>query len=135
MMDPTPLFSDMPHPAYPKKSYDFKKKVTGYTRTERPTKYYIIDFGLSRKFSPGDAFIAPTSFGGDRSVPEYQDPSGLSNPFPIDVYSFGNLIREDFLEVRGRPHCYRPIHSALYTEVVQRRLPEASCRRDDESEA
>ncbi|RDX54890.1 hypothetical protein OH76DRAFT_1397195 [Lentinus brumalis] len=122
MMDPTPLFSDMPHPAYPKKSYDFKKKVTGYTRTERPTKYYIIDFGLSRKFSPGDAFIAPTSFGGDRSVPEYKDPSGLSNPFPIDVYSFGNLIREDFLEKSSSVDFLKPLVGEMMREKPDERI-------------
>ncbi len=100
-MDPTPLLSESPHPAEPERSYDFKRKVKQRTRTEYPTQYYIIDFGLSRKFSPGDELVAPVSYGGDKSVPEYKDPSrSVSNPFAIDVYCLGNLVREWFVDVR-----------------------------------
>ncbi len=99
MMHPFPLLSDIPHPTHPRRSYDFRRKVKHSTRTERPTRYYIIDFGLSRSFSPGQRLIAPTNIGGDRTVPEYLDPSGLSNPFPIDVYHLGNMIKTHFVRV------------------------------------
>ncbi len=102
-MDPVPLLSEIPHPNHPKRSYDFKRKIKQSTRTESPTRYYIIDFGLSRTFSPGEELIAPVSYGGDRSVPEYKDPwRAESNPFAIDVYCLGNMMREWFVDVRLR---------------------------------
>lgn len=101
LMDPTPILSEVPHPRDHSRSYDFKRKTKQHTRTERPTRYYIIDFGLSRKFSVGEKLVAPVSYGGDKSVPEYKDPSRAeSDPFAIDVYCLGNLIREWFLDVR-----------------------------------
>ncbi len=101
LMDPVPLLSEIPHPNFPKRSYDFKRKVKQHTRTECPTRYYIIDFGLSRTFSPGQDLVAPVSYGGDKSVPEYRDPArAVSNPFAIDVYCLGNLMREWFVDVR-----------------------------------
>ncbi|TFK72497.1 hypothetical protein BDN72DRAFT_731085, partial [Pluteus cervinus] len=63
-------------------------------RTERPPKYYFIDFGISRQYDPSDASpIEGIIRGGDKSPPEYADPSGRCNPFPTDVYSLGNTIR------------------------------------------
>lgn len=100
-MEPTPLLSETPHPIRLKRSYDFKRKLKQRTRTEYPTRYHIIDFGLSRRFFPGDELVAPVAYGGDKSVPEYKDPSrAVSNPFAIDVYCFGNMMREWFVDVR-----------------------------------
>ena len=100
-MDPVPLLSEIPHPNFPTRSYDFKRKVKQHTRTECPTRYYIVDFGLSRTFSPGEDLVAPVSYGGDKSVPEYRDPTrAVSNPFAIDIYCLGNMIREWFIDVR-----------------------------------
>ncbi|KAH9946615.1 hypothetical protein B0H21DRAFT_858728 [Amylocystis lapponica] len=68
---------------------------------ERPTKYYIIDFGLSRTFDPSDSSpkVLPV-LGGDRSVPEFQaNPiARAAESVPTDVYYLGNLVREDFLQ-------------------------------------
>lgn len=109
-MEPMPLLSEVPHPRRYGRSYDFKRRVKQRTRTERPTRYYIIDFGLSRAFSPGEELVAPVSFGGDRSVPEYKDPSrAVSNPFAIDVYCLGNLIRERFMNVRLLDSCTQSV--------------------------
>ena len=100
-MESTPLLSEIPHPIDLGRSYDFKRTIKPRTRTAYPTRYHIIDFGLSRKFSPGDELIAPFSHGGDKSVPEYKDPSRtVGNPFAIDVYCLGNMIREWFIDVR-----------------------------------
>ena len=110
MMDPSPLFPIPFHPLRQTMRRDFKGTAeAAYTRTERPVKYYIIDFGLSIRY---DSIDPPPSevpvLGGDKSVPEFKgdDPSkrygGLSkpyNPFPTDVYCLGNWMREDFLDV------------------------------------
>ncbi|KAI0355226.1 hypothetical protein OH77DRAFT_1504459 [Trametes cingulata] len=86
MMDPLPLFWEMPHPSFPRKSYDFRRRVKRYTRTSRPTKYYFVDFGHSRHF------------GAATTVPEFHNSAAPQNPFWTDVYYLGNLLREDFLQ-------------------------------------
>ena len=102
MMDPSGLFSETPHPCELDRSYDFKRRIRHYTRTQRPPKYYIIDFGLSCQYSPDDTTpLAYPLFGGDRTVPEFQNSKEPRNPFPTDIYYLGNMIREDFLQASG----------------------------------
>ncbi|KAJ6538806.1 hypothetical protein DFH09DRAFT_1397385 [Mycena vulgaris] len=76
-----------------------------YTRTQRPPKYYLTDFGLSRIYaSKNPPPLEPVIFGGDRSVPEFKitDEYGPieCDPFPVDVYYLGNMIKTDFLDGR-----------------------------------
>ncbi len=102
MMDPRNMYPDMFHPRLPHRARGWKGRAKYYSRTARPTKYYIIDFGLSLKFDPKDGPpIAYPIEGGDKTVPELQHRSGWRNrdPFPTDVYYIGNMIREDFLQV------------------------------------
>ncbi|KAI5827253.1 hypothetical protein K523DRAFT_247284 [Schizophyllum commune Tattone D] len=112
MMDASPLFAVPFHPIRQTVRRDFKGPAeASYTRTERPVKYYIIDFGLSIRYESVDPPPSEVPvLGGDKSVPEFKgdDPSkrygGLSkpyNPFPTDVYCLGNWIREDFLDKTG----------------------------------
>jgi hypothetical protein len=74
-----------------------------YTRTQRPPKYYWIDFGLAARFSrETESFQIPILRGNDKTVPEHQDPKymqQLCDPFPTDIYYLGNLVREFFTEV------------------------------------
>ena len=103
MMDPRPTFPKMYHPGRPIMSRDFKGLAKHHTRTARPTKYYLIDFGLSRMYNPGDGEPQeiPIRGGGDKTVPEFQGRGEFKpcNPFPTDIYYIGNLVREDFLQV------------------------------------
>ncbi|KIJ43923.1 hypothetical protein M422DRAFT_30733 [Sphaerobolus stellatus SS14] len=72
-----------------------------YHRTERPPKYYLIDFGISRRYNPGNGEpLEPVILGGDRTVPEFQGEGKYSpwNPFPTDIYYIGNVIKIDYLE-------------------------------------
>ncbi|KAI0666034.1 hypothetical protein C8Q78DRAFT_1141228 [Trametes maxima] len=64
------------------------------TRTRHPVKYYIIDFGLSRRYNPDDGPPREHPIrGGDKSVPEFQNWQGeLLDPFPTDIYYLGNMI-------------------------------------------
>ena len=76
---------------------DFKSKLQRFGRTQRPPRYYLIDFGLSRQYSSQNAIDDPLS-GGDTSAPEHQ--SGRQcNPFQTDIYHLGNLVRERFIKV------------------------------------
>ncbi|KAI0645829.1 kinase-like domain-containing protein [Trametes meyenii] len=94
MMDPQQLFPDLYHFACPWLSRDLSRSAKHYTRTSRPTRYYYIDFGLSRKFDPaqGPPRVHPI-WGADRSVPEFQQTVDVYDPFPTDVYYLGNAFR------------------------------------------
>ena len=121
MMDPRNMFPKMFHPASNNMSLDWKGSAKYYSRTQRPTKYYIIDFGLSDKFNPEDG--PPSAWpieSGDRTVPEFRNKAAWKNhdPFPTDVYYLGNLIREDFFQVSGRAEQQWARYS--YVVLIQR---------------
>lgn len=54
MLDPTNMYPDSFHPIAMGRSRDFRHKVKGYSRTRRPTRYLLIDLGLSRRYDPAD---------------------------------------------------------------------------------
>ncbi|KAL6303573.1 hypothetical protein BKA93DRAFT_787874 [Sparassis latifolia] len=101
MLDPITMYPNMYHPRRINQKRDLSGTAKHYSRTERPPQYYLIDFGLSRKYDSDDPPEELPILGGDRSVPEFQDEgyNQPSNPFPTDIYYVGNLIREDFLQV------------------------------------
>jgi len=100
MLDPSNMYPESFHPADMNRSKDFRRKAKWYSRTRRPTKYLLIDFGLSRRYDPADGPPLDKPYkGGDKSAPEHQDTERLSNPFPTDVYYLGNLVREEFMQV------------------------------------
>jgi serine/threonine protein kinase len=100
MLDPSNMFPESFHPAVIDRSKDFRQKAKWYSRTRRPTRYLLIDFGLSRRYDPanGPPLEKPLR-GGDKSAPEQQDRETPCNPFPTDVYYLGNLVREYYIQV------------------------------------
>jgi len=117
MMDPKPTFPEMYHPV----AHLYKRNYTPrspkqYTRTARPTKYYLIDFGISRQYEPNHGPIKERAIvGGDKSLPEFQKSVEPCDPFPTDVYYIGNVIRRDFL---GTSHGLE-FMVPLVTDMVQ----------------
>lgn len=68
-------------------------------KTQSPSIYYLIGFGLSRHYDSRDAMDEP-SHGGDKSAPERQSREP-SNPFQTDIYDIGNLVHHEFIKVRA----------------------------------
>ena len=100
MMDPKPLFIDSFHPFRAHRTRDLKGVPRHHSRTQCPTKYYFIDFGLSRRYDPSITNpLEPIIMGGDSTVPEFKSHEP-QNPFPTDVYYIGHAIQETFLDVR-----------------------------------
>ena len=102
MMD-TSLYSEQFHPLRPDKSQDYTKDVSArFSRTQRPPKYYIIDYGLARRYdaSENPPMEQTDIFGSDFTVPEFNALDKPHNPFPIDIYCLGNVIRNEVLGVR-----------------------------------
>jgi hypothetical protein len=101
MMEGWHLYPDGFHPIRKDRKRDYSGQAKHFTRTQRPPKYYLIDFGLSRRFSPDDRDPgARPIMGGDKSVPEMVNyESGTLNPFHTDIYYIGNMVKTDFIMV------------------------------------
>jgi serine/threonine protein kinase len=103
MMDATPLFPKPYHPFKIHTTRDCSGTAKHYTRTQRPVKYWITDFGFSKRYDPGNGTpLDQPLLGADRTVPEYiASMETACNPFAVDVYCLGNFVRETFLEGSG----------------------------------
>jgi hypothetical protein len=68
------------------------------TRTQGHPRYYLADLGLSRHRTRWNApdRLSP---GGDMLIPEGRL-DRLNDPFGMDIYCLGTLVRENFLQVR-----------------------------------
>ncbi|KAH7918652.1 hypothetical protein BV22DRAFT_1041587 [Leucogyrophana mollusca] len=101
MMDASSLFIDPYHPYQPRLKRDFSGYARHYTRTQRPPKYFLIDFGISRRYDASEHNpLEDPIWGGDKTVPEFQMSNQPRNPFPTDVYYIGSLIRGEFLRTQ-----------------------------------
>lgn len=99
MLDPSNMYPESFHPVNMGRSKDFRRKAKGYSRTWRPTRYLLIDFGLSRRYDPADGPPLDRPLrGGDKSAPEHQD-GETCDPFHTDVYYLGNLVRKYYIQV------------------------------------
>jgi serine/threonine protein kinase len=101
MLDPSRMYPKSFHPMVIGRTRDFRGKAKGRTRTWCRPRYFLIDLGLSRHYDPanGPPLEIPLR-GGDKSAPEHRDMETPCNPFPTDVYYLGNLVREDYVQVR-----------------------------------
>lgn len=97
------LFSEPWHPMQTSWRRNLDKRVKMYTRTERPPRYFLADFGNAGYFpvNPSAPLKEPTLveavWGGQRAVPEFKsmaqggDPV-LHDPFATDIFYLGCLI-------------------------------------------
>jgi len=98
MMDPKPMYPEMFHPTETELSRDYKRDAKSYSRTRRPPRYILIDYGISCKYEAEDLPPRESPLkSGDRTAPEIQSYDVLYDPFPTDVYYLGNLIREHWI--------------------------------------
>lgn len=104
-MDSAPLYNEPIHVVNYYMNQDFTRKVKRQTRTLRPVKYYYIDLGSACQYNPEDGPPRiPIGHGGDRTVPEFQTDTHC-DPFAVDVYRLGNVIRECFTDVGRISYC------------------------------
>lgn len=128
MMDASAMYPRSYHPAAPRLKRDFSGSAKYHTRTSRPPRYYLTDFGLSRLYdadnkNPSEIPI----FGGDKTVPEFlEDPDVPRNPFQTDVYYLGSMIHKDFLTVWYTRDIPRSFLSHLFPVLHQLRFHEAT---------
>ncbi|KAJ3517227.1 hypothetical protein NLJ89_g636 [Agrocybe chaxingu] len=92
------LYSQPPHPFSTTHNYDFSGiPEQRSTRTETPINYHVIDFGLSRKYASKEGNLEAPPWGGYSGfVPEFKTRKPC-DPFPVDVFYLGYLIRSHFV--------------------------------------
>ncbi|KIJ60038.1 hypothetical protein HYDPIDRAFT_117724 [Hydnomerulius pinastri MD-312] len=101
MLDPSKLYPSSFHPMETGLKRDYSGPPKHFTRTQRPPKYYFIDFGHSRRYDPEETNPLEVPIrGGDKEVPEFQNSEEPCNPFPTDVFYIGNAIRQDFIQTK-----------------------------------
>ncbi|KAI1795565.1 kinase-like domain-containing protein [Ganoderma leucocontextum] len=135
MFDPRPMYPQMFHPRTPKKSLDYRGSSKHSTRTAHPVRYYFIDFGLSRRYSPEDGPPREHPIrGGDKSVPEFKNWNGEPlDPFPTDVYYVGNVIQQIILEsYRGMEFLAPLVRDMIQPDPSRRPSIDEVVRRFDE---
>ncbi|PBK89999.1 hypothetical protein ARMGADRAFT_1014663 [Armillaria gallica] len=125
MLDPSKLYPKGFSPVSPWLAPDHSslRKAKHITRTECWPRYYLIDFGLSRRYDPsnGPAMEPPIS-GGDKHPPEHSiitvNPPWVDdcNPFPTDVYYLGSLLKRTFCVDTFRPLMFL---SSLTDDMIQ----------------
>jgi len=96
-MDWSPIYDVPPHGGSLTTKADWSGEITYHNHTTHPVKYYLIDYDLSRQYNPGDTPSLPPGYGGDQSVPEFRR-KDRCNPFAVDVYCLGNVVRRRFID-------------------------------------
>ncbi|KAI0722006.1 hypothetical protein C8T65DRAFT_629974 [Cerioporus squamosus] len=99
LMDATAIFPQGFHPVADMcLPDDTRKAAPCLPRSAVPVKYYYADFGISTMFAPGDTDrLVSGTHGLDRDVPELSDDVPY-DPFKVDVFILGNMIRTSFVE-------------------------------------
>jgi len=101
MMEWRGMFPDGFHPQAIMRTKEATGTASSFTRTQRPTRYIIVDFGMSSRYDPNDASPREKGLiGGDKTVPEFLNGQPYHDPYKADIYYVGNLIRTEFMEVR-----------------------------------
>ncbi|CAK5280693.1 unnamed protein product [Mycena citricolor] len=100
VVDPSKLYPQGFHPVAHWMSPTMERGAVTIGRAKCWPSYYIIDFGLSRRYKLDDGPpLEPVRRGADQTPPEHAGSSPEPcNPFPTDIYYLGNMIREDFMK-------------------------------------
>ncbi|KIM31694.1 hypothetical protein M408DRAFT_64047, partial [Serendipita vermifera MAFF 305830] len=99
MMDASELYPEGFHPVRQNLSKNGMAEVVGVMRTHAPVRYYLIDFDSAIAFekgTPSKYKYAEGRTGRDEEVPEFKLNEPY-DPFKVDIYQFGNLLKKEFL--------------------------------------
>ncbi len=99
MMDVTAMYPSGYHPLHWRRLADAATPAPTLPRSSVPITYYLIDFGISTRFSQDEPSKLVLGIDGlEDTVPELSKTVPY-NPFKTDVYILGALFRQEFLMV------------------------------------
>ena len=109
MMDGSGMYPEGFHPVRQHLDPSAKVELVPMTRTMAKPKYYLVDFDGSVWFPadmPARFRTATGKHGADDEVPEMSQ-GGPYDPFKVDIFQFGNVLKREFLEVCPVPLLFR----------------------------
>jgi len=120
MMDGRLLYPDDHHPQRTQLTPDGSRLARHFSRTERPVRYYYIDWGLSSHFEEGESPYVLGAKCADRDAPE------LSNEYPynaymLDVFLLGHMYDMDLVQVYHGLDFLEPLILAMTHQQPERR--------------
>lgn len=100
MMDGSELYPEGFHPVVPSLKLNYRDLAPELRRRDvSNVKYLFTDYGVSSRFDdPSAPRLVLGTECQDRTVPELSRTIPY-DPFPVDVYTLGNVYREALLEV------------------------------------
>ncbi|KAF8596727.1 kinase-like protein [Ceratobasidium sp. AG-I] len=97
MMDGTPLYDESFHPFYQNRTLDGKRPLYAkYLRSQRPVRYFYIDFGYAKWFRDPNEPRMVVGFRAREQTPE-QITEEPYDPFKADIFQLGAIIRRDLI--------------------------------------
>ncbi|KAJ7032331.1 hypothetical protein C8F04DRAFT_1221938 [Mycena alexandri] len=125
MLDPTSMYPNgfyTGHPSYDCYAADLSIRAQVFTRTQRPSRYYWIDYGLADVFRSDRADLrVPYVRGGDKDIPETRKGLTRADPFAADVWWVGNLIQTQLLERYSGLESLAPLVASMCRESPEDR--------------
>jgi hypothetical protein len=99
MMDADAMYPEGFHPIGMNRTPDGSRQAFHTTRTVAGVRYYFVDFGLSVHTSEANSQMLVTGNNGrDQDPPELSD-TVLYNPFKLDIFIIGNMLKQEFCQV------------------------------------
>lgn len=100
MMDVTAMYPNGYHPLHWRRLADAATAAPTLPRSSVPITHYLIDFGISTRFSQDEPSKLVLGIDGlENTVPELSKTVPY-DPFKTDVYILGALFHQEFLAVR-----------------------------------
>jgi len=104
LMDATHMYPLGFHPVRTMFLADGRTVAPRISRLEAGVKYYFVDYGISSYFPPGSQRELVLGIAGrDQGVPELSN-SVSYDPFKVDIFTIGNVIRGEFQAVGFPSH-------------------------------
>ncbi|KAF8672119.1 Protein kinase domain [Rhizoctonia solani] len=96
LMDARPLYTEPFHPFFQTRALDGKRPLyPTYLRSQKPVRYYFIDFGYGKQFKEGEEKKV-IGWKAREQTPEQAE--GIPyDPFLADIYQLGAIIRRDLI--------------------------------------
>ncbi|KAI0310988.1 hypothetical protein OF83DRAFT_1152991 [Amylostereum chailletii] len=116
MMDASAMYPLGFHPVYDRYLPDGRTPAsrTMLPRSAAGVKYYFVDYGISSSYIPPEQPIKLVTGlpGRDRDVPELSDTIPY-DPFKVDIFTIGNVLRTEFQEVYSNVDFLKPVINSM----------------------
>ncbi|KAL1937550.1 hypothetical protein VTO73DRAFT_13045 [Trametes versicolor] len=121
MMDASALYPRGFHPILQASLPDISSDAPVLSRAAAPVNYYFIDFGISTRFtSDAPSRLVVGSWGLDGEPPELSETVPY-DPFKLDVFLIGNLMRRQFCDVYSNLTMLEPLMNRMVHQDPTRR--------------